>query len=111
MRIVRLHEQGTPQIGRGTSSIQPNTSLVSLIAQLDSGPGEAVSATLSVLGEVNGFAPEAILFGGASIISMSGTKTAQWTGQVLNNRYSDIYVDLLTVSSLSFQAAATEADR
>jgi len=109
MRIVPLHTASTaPGVGQ---KIEPNTSLVSLIAQLDAANGTAVSATASVIGEVDGFTPQAINFNGASIISFSGTTTAQWDGQVENCGYESIYLKLLTLSTLtSFRATATEAE-
>lgn len=109
MRIVPLHT-GSTAPGKG-APIEPNTSLVSLIAQLDAEAGVAVSASASVLGEIEGFTPQPILFGGASIISFSGTETAQWDGQVESCGYERIYLQLLTLSTLtSFRATATEAE-
>lgn len=110
MRIVRLHEQGTPVLGRGTSGISPKKSLVNLIAQVSAASGAPVNATASIMAEVSGFNAEPITFSGASIISFSGTTNAQWEGQVENNGYTDIFFDLLSVSGISFQAAATEEE-
>lgn len=108
MRISRLSE-GTPVLGDGPR-FEPKKSLVSLIAQIDAGPSDPVNASMSVIGEVNGFDPIPITFSGASIISFSGTGMAQWTGQVENNGYGSIYFQLAAVSAISFQTAAIEED-
>lgn len=111
MRIVRLHNEGSTTLGSGESKIDPRTSLVGLIAKVGGSAGASVSSTFSVMGEVNGFAPEPIMFGGASIISLSGTTSAQWSGQVDNCGYSTIGINLLSLGSVSsFTAAATEAE-
>lgn len=109
MRIARLND-GTPVLGNGPRFNPKTSSLVSLIAQIDAGPSDPVNASMSVIGEVNGFTPEAITFSGASIISFSGTGTAQWTGQIENNGYESIYFQLGAVSAISFRTAATEED-
>ena len=110
MRIRRLHAEGTTTPGLG-EPFHPKTSLVSLVAQVGGESGSAVSATMSVLGEVNGFDPSPIEFGGSSIISLSGTTSAQWEGQIAGNGYETIHLQLLSLSTLaSFKAAATEAE-
>ena len=110
MRIVPLHKPGTPVVGTGDGGIDPRTSLVGLIAKVSDPGGGAVSATFSILGSVGTFTPEPITFGGASIISLAGTGSAQWTGRVENQSYEGIALDLLTVSAISFQASASEAE-
>ena len=112
MRIVDLHTNTTsaPSSGMG---IDPKSDIVGLTAKINGTTGETVEATFSVMGSVGGtFDPEPILFGGASIISLAGTTSAQWSENVDKNRYAGIGIDLLTMgaSTISFQARATDGD-
>jgi hypothetical protein len=113
MRIVDLHRNTTsaPSLGQG---IDPKSDIVGLTAKISGASGDAVDATFSVMGSMGGvFDREPILFGGASIISLSGTTSAQWSEIVEKNRYVGIGIDLLTMgaSTISFNARATDSDR
>ena len=112
MRIVDLHRNTTsaPSAGQG---IDPKSGLVGLTAKINGPTGETVEATFSVMGSVGDiFDREPILFGGASIISLAGTTSAQWSENVDKNRYAGIGIDLLTMgaSTISFNARATDGD-
>lgn len=112
MRIVDLHRNTTsaPSSGQG---IEPKSDIVGLTAKISGASGDAVDATFSVMGSVGDiFDREPIMFGGASIISLSGTTSAQWSENVDRNRYAGIGIDLLTMgaSTISFNARATDGD-
>ena len=112
MRIVDLHRNTTSAPSAG-QVIEPKSGLVGLTAKINGSAGAAVDATFSVIGSVGGtFDPEPILFGGASIISLSGTTSAQWSANVDKNRYAGIGIDLLSMgaSTISFNARATDGD-
>ena len=77
MRIVDLHRNTTsaPSSGQG---IEPKSDIVGLTAKISGTTGETVEATFSVMGSVGDiFDREPILFGGASIISLSGMTSEQ----------------------------------
>lgn len=114
MRLVNLHQTtATAPVTTTTSGqgIEPRTSLVGLSARVFGAEGTPVAATFSAMGSVPGFAPEPILFGGASIISLAGTTSDQWQGTVENCLYKSVNIDLHSLSSVtSFQADATEPE-
>lgn len=107
--------RNAPAQGRG---FEPKTSLIAVTARvLGDTAATSVSASMSVYGQIKEgegqrpYAPEPISFGGASIISFSGTGSAQWGGSIENCLYSNITASLISLSTLtSFQASATEAE-
>lgn len=118
MRLTTpLHSETrtAPSQGRG---FEPKTSLTGLAVRLfGDTPSTAVSSTFSVYGQLKEgegqrpFAPTPIPFGGASIISLSGTGTAQWEDRIHDSLYSLINVSLISLATLtSFQAAAVETN-
>lgn len=108
MRIVQLHTSSTAP-GSG-SPMEPKTSGPIGITALATSSSGDVAATFSVMGEVEGYNPEPITFGGASIISLAGALSAQWSGRVENNAYQSIYLSLQSCSVMSFQSTATEGE-
>ena len=114
MRTVDLHRNTTsaPSAGQG---IDPKSDIVGLTTKISGPTGEKVEATFSVMGSVGDiFDREPIPFGvgGATIISLAGTTSAQWSANVKENRYAGIGIDLLTMgaSTISFNARATDGD-
>jgi hypothetical protein len=111
MRLVHLHI-GSTAPGNGMPMEPETTGPIGIMAVASSANGD-VAATFSVMGEVSvtGSTPEAILFGGASIMSLAGASPQQWSGRILDNAYERICLSLHGCSVMSFDARATEAAR
>jgi len=112
MRAFPFHRaSNAPNNGE---AMQPLSNLVGVKVSLDGPAGEPVSAAFSVMGGVTGHPrPDAIEFGGgSSIISLAGTSFADWGENVVNQNYTDIWVELISIGSslMSFSSTGIEAE-
>lgn len=111
MRAFPFHRaSNAPNNGE---AMQPLSNLVGIKVSLDGPAGEPVSAEFSVMGGVTGHPrPNAIEFGGSSIISLAGTSFADWGENVVNQNYTDLWVDLISIGSslMSFSSTGIEAE-